>query len=141
MKGIFYGWWIVFACFLIAFYRNGTIGVGFTAFFEPIAEETGWSYTQISIAASLRGMEMAIFAPIMGFLVDRFGPRKLIFGGMLTMGLGFILLSQANSLTMFYGAFVVLQLCQDWHVRHSLIPEWAGPREIVGPLWDGRRTP
>ena len=110
MKGIFYGWWIVFACFLIAFYRSGTIGVGFTAFFEPIAEETGWSYTQISIAASLRGMEAAIFAPIMGFLVDRFGPRKLIFGGMLTMGIGFILLSQANSLTMFYGAFVVLAL-------------------------------
>jgi len=110
VKGIFYGWWIVFACFLLAFYRAGTVGFGFTAFFEPIAEETGWSYTHISIAAALRGMEMAIFAPIMGFLVDRFGPRKLVFGGTLTMGFGFILLSQANSLTMFYGAFVVLAI-------------------------------
>lgn len=109
MRKVFYGWWVVFACFLIAFYVGGII-YGFTAFFEPIAKETGWSYTQISIAASLRGLEMGIFAPIMGFLVDRFGPRKLIFCGTLTTGFGFILLSQTNSLTMFYGAFVLLAL-------------------------------
>jgi len=110
MRKIFYGWWVVFACFLIAFYVGGTIFFGFTAFFEPIAEETGWSYTQISIAASLRGLEAGILAPVAGFLVDRFGPRRLIFCGTLTTGFGLILLSQANSLTMFYGAFVLLAL-------------------------------
>ena len=93
MRKIFYGWWVVFACFFITFYIGGTAIFGFTAFFEPIAEETGWSYTQISIAASLRGLEMGILAPIMGFLVDRFGPRKLIFCGTLTVGFGFIFLS------------------------------------------------
>jgi len=110
MRKVFYGWWVVFACFLIAFYISGTIMYGFTAFFEPIAEETGWSYTQISIAASLRGLEVGILAPVAGFLVDRFGPRRLIFCGTLTTGFGFILLSQTNSLTMFYGSFVLLAL-------------------------------
>jgi len=110
MRKVFYGWWVVFACFLIAFYVGGTITYSFTAFFEPIAEETGWSYTQISIAASLRGLEMGILAPVAGFLVDRFGPRRLIFCGTLTTGFGLILLSQTNSLTMFYGAFVLLAL-------------------------------
>jgi sugar phosphate permease len=110
MTKVFYGWWVVFACFFIAFYRSGTIIYGFTAFFEPIAEETGWSYTQISIAASLRGLEAGILAPVAGFLVDRFGPRRLIFFGTLTVGLGLVLLSQTNSLTMFYGAFVLLAL-------------------------------
>jgi len=110
MTKVFYGWWVVFACFLIAFYVGGTIIYGFTAFFEPIAKETGWSYTQISIAASLRGLEVGILAPVAGFLVDRFGPRKLIFCGTLTMGFGLIFLSQANSLTMFYGAFILLAL-------------------------------
>ena len=98
MRKVFYGWWVVFACFLIAFYVAGTIVFGFTAFFEPIAEESGWSYTQISIGASLRGLEMGIFAPIIGFLVDRFGPRRLIFCGTLIAGFGFILLSKTNSL-------------------------------------------
>jgi len=110
MRKVFYGWWVVFACFLIAFYTGGTIIFGFTAFFEPIAEETGWSYTQISIGASLRGLEVGMFAPVAGFLVDRFGPRRLIFCGTLTTGFGFILLSQTNSLTMFYGAFVLIAL-------------------------------
>ena len=110
MKRVFYGWWVVFACFFIAFYVGGTIFFGFTAFFEPIGQETGWSYTQISIAASLRGLEVGILAPVAGFLVDRFGPRRLIFFGTLTTGFGFILLSQTNSLIMFYGAFVLLAL-------------------------------
>jgi len=107
-KKIFYGWWIVLACSLIGFYFGGTVVFGFTAFFEPIREEFGWSYTQISIAASLRGLEMGIFAPLVGFLVDRFGPRKLMLWGTITIGFGLILLSFTQSLAMFYGAFLLL---------------------------------
>jgi sugar phosphate permease len=46
----------------------------------------------------------------MGFLVDRFGLRRLIFCGTLTMGFAIILLSRTNSITMFYGAFVLIAL-------------------------------
>jgi sugar phosphate permease len=109
-KKIFYGWWIVVACFLIAFYIGGVVVHGFTAFFEPIAREFGWSYTQISLAASLRGLEMGMFAPISGYLVDRFGPRRLIFWGMVTIGFGLVFVSRTNSLTMFYAAFGILAL-------------------------------
>lgn len=108
MKKIFYGWWVVFACSLIAFYISGTVLFGFTAFFEPIVKEFGWSYTQVSFAASLRGLELGIFAPFMGFLVDRFGPRRLLFLGTLSIGFGFILLSLINTLSMFYAAFVLI---------------------------------
>ena len=108
IKKIFYGWWIVLACSLIGFYVGGAIFYGFTAFFEPIREEFGWSYTQISLAASLRGLEMGIFAPVVGFLVDRFGSRKLIFWGTITVGFGLILLSRTQSLAMFYGSFLLI---------------------------------
>ena len=108
IKKIFYGWWIVLACFFIAFYVGGVIFYGVTAFFEPIREEFGWSYTQISFAASLRGLEMGIFAPLVGFLVDRFGSRKLIFWGTITVGFGLILLSRTQSLAMFYGSFLLI---------------------------------
>jgi hypothetical protein len=108
MKRVFYGWWVVLACSLISFYVAGAIFFGFTAFFEPIAEEFGWSYTQISFAVSLRGLEMGIFAPIVGFLVDRFGPRKVIFWGTIMVGIGLISLSFTQSLTMFYGSILLL---------------------------------
>jgi len=107
-KKIFYGWWIVLACSLIGLYVAGTVVFGFTAFFKPIREEFGWSYTQISLAASLRGLEMGIFAPLIGFLVDRFGPRKLMVWGTVTVGFGLILLSLTQSLAMFYAAFLLL---------------------------------
>jgi MFS family permease len=107
-KSIFYGWWVVLACSLISFYVAGSIFFGFTAFFEPIAKEFGWSYTQISFAVSLRGLEMGIFAPIVGFLVDRFGPRNVIFWGTIMVGIGLISLSFTQSLTMFYGSILLL---------------------------------
>lgn len=108
MKKLFYGWWIVFACFLIAFYVGGIIFYGFTAFIEPVVEEFGWSYTKVSFAASLRGLEMGILAPFVGFLVDRVGSRKLLFLGVAILGFGTVLLGFTQSLAMFYGAFLLI---------------------------------
>jgi len=108
IKKIFYGWWIVLACSLIGFYIGGVIFFGFTAFFEPIREEFGWSYAKISFAISLRGLEMGLFAPLVGFLVDRFGSRKLILWGTITVGFGLFLLSFTQSLAMFYGSFLLI---------------------------------
>ena len=107
---IFYGWWIVGACFLLALYTGGAIFFGFTAIFEPIASEFGWSYAQISFAASLRGLEMGLLSPFIGILVDRWGPRRLIFGGVVITGLGLIILSRTTSLGVFYGAFAILAI-------------------------------
>ena len=53
-------------------------------------------------------MEMGLFAPIVGFLVDRFGSRTLIFFGTIVVGIGLILLSQTQSLAMFYGSFLLI---------------------------------
>jgi sugar phosphate permease len=105
---IFYGWWIVSACFLIALYVSTVVFFGFTAFFEPLVEEFGWSYTQISFATSLRGLEMGIMSPLIGFLVDRFGSRRLMFFGVITVGLGLILLGFTGSLPMFYCAILFI---------------------------------
>lgn len=107
---VYYGWWVVLACFLMNLYVGGIVFFSFTAFFEPIQEEFGWSYTQVSLASSLRGLEMGIFAPIVGFLVDRFGSRKLLLGGSVVIGLGLLTLSLTRSLTMFYMSFLLIAL-------------------------------
>ena len=108
MRQIYYGWWIVLAGFVVAFYVAGTIFYSFTAFIEPLVNEFGWSYTQISLAASLRGLEMGLLAPFVGILVDRLGARKLLFSGVLVLGIGTILLGFTQSLAMFYGAMILI---------------------------------
>lgn len=105
---VFYGWWIVGAGFFIALYIAGFIHFSFTALFEPIANDFGWSYAQISLAASMRGLEMGLLSPIVGFLVDRWGPRRLVFAGAAIIGLSLLLLSRINSLTTFYGAYFLI---------------------------------
>jgi hypothetical protein len=37
LQNIFYGWWIILACFVIALYSGGIIFYGFTAFFDPLS--------------------------------------------------------------------------------------------------------
>jgi MFS family permease len=107
---VFYGWWIVAAGFFIAVYIGGFIHFGFTAVFEPIASDFGWSYAQISFAASLRGLQTSFLAPVVGLLMDRWGPRRLVFAGAAIIGLGLLLLSRINSLAAFYGAFVLIAI-------------------------------
>lgn len=107
---MFYGWWIVAASFLISLFMGGVVFYGFTAFFEPIADDLGWSYTQISLAASLRGLEWGLLAPIVGMISDRWGPRRLIFGGVIITTVGLILLSATTSLFMFYVSFILIAI-------------------------------
>ena len=107
-KGFFYGWFIVWACFFLNVYVGAVIFFGFTVFFEPIQQEFAWSHTQISLGASLRGLEMGLMAPIVGILVDRLGPRKITFAGVVLISAGLLLLSNIHSLPMFYGAVLFL---------------------------------
>jgi OFA family oxalate/formate antiporter-like MFS transporter len=108
LDNIFYGWWILLACFVIGIYVAAVTFYGFTAFFDPLVREFGWSYTEISFAMSLRGIEMSLLAPLVGFLVDRYGPRRLALLGVIAVGLGFFVLSLTRSLWMFYGSFILI---------------------------------
>jgi len=94
----------------LTFLMGGTLFLGFTAFYEPIIQEFMWSYTQVSIAFSIRGMEMGLLSPLAGFLVDRFGAKMLLLAGTFLVGSSFLFLSQVQSLWTFYGAFVFMAI-------------------------------
>lgn len=53
---------------------------------------------------------MGIFAPLVGFLVDRFGSRKLLLAVTMVIGLGLLVLSMTRSLAMFYMSFLLIAL-------------------------------
>lgn len=109
-KGIFYGWYIVAASVAINFYLSIVFFQGFQVFFLPILQEFGWTRALTSGAFSLRQLESGLLAPIMGFMVDRWGPRIVILIGVILGGAGMILLSYINSLWSFYLAFLLASL-------------------------------
>ena len=108
--GFFFGWWVVFASATVLFFTGGTFFYGFGALFNPIVNEFGWSRTAVSLAFSLRTEVGGIAAPVVGFLVDRLGARRLMVFGVATVALGFVLLSQIQDLWSFYGAIIVIAI-------------------------------
>ncbi|MEK7436134.1 MAG: MFS transporter [Pseudomonadota bacterium] len=107
---IFYGWRMVAAGGGIQFLQSTLLHQAFGVYFAVLAEELGWSKTALSGAAVLQPMEAAILGPVLGWVVDRFGPQGMIRAGIVTFGLGFMLLSQIDTLAGFYAAFIVIAL-------------------------------
>jgi MFS transporter, OFA family, oxalate/formate antiporter len=75
---------------------------GWTLFVNPIAERHGWSRAAIQVAFTIFVLTETWLVPIEGYLVDRFGPRIVVLVGGILCGLGWIINSQADSLTLLY---------------------------------------
>lgn len=99
---IFYGWWIVAVGFIINALGVGVHFYGLSAFLVPMREELGWSMAVITLGYSFSRLEGGITAPFDGWLVDRFGSRKMLMVGALLAGLGFMAFSNVNTPVAFY---------------------------------------
>ncbi len=107
-SSFFYGWLIIAAGFLLSIFNSGAIIYGFTAFIDPIVATYGWTYAEVSLALSLRGLEMGVFSPFLGILVDRWSPRRLMLIGTIVLGFGLMFLGRSSNLLMFYAAFMLV---------------------------------
>lgn len=107
-RRVFHGWWMALSGMAIMVYTTGISFHGFSAMFDPIVKEMGWSRAQVAIGPSLQSLESGVFSPVVGFLADRLGPRSVMIGGFILGGIGFIFLGQVHALWQFYAAFVLL---------------------------------
>lgn len=110
VRGIFYGWWVAIAGLTYNYYQAGTFWYGFGAFFGPIVDHFGWTRAATSVAFSIQQSETGMFAPFVGYLIDKFGPRRVMVVGTTITGFGFIILSRVNSLATLYAAMAILAL-------------------------------
>jgi MFS family permease len=100
-SNLYYGWFMVGIVSAMRMLGGGLHGYGFTVFFLPVSEDLGLNRTQTSLAFSLARAEGAIEAPVVGYLVDRFGPKPLMVTAALFAGVGYIALSWIDSYTGF----------------------------------------
>jgi sugar phosphate permease len=123
----FYGWRIVVAGGALQFLQSLLLNQAFGAYLAVLVSERGWSKTALSGAAALKSTEAAILGPILGWMIDRFGAQGMIRAGIVTFGIGFILLSRIDTLIGFYGAFIVIALgasmCSNQPVSVAII-QW-----------------
>lgn len=105
--GLFYGWIIVFAGLWVTLVIFG-VDNSFSVFFKPLAGEFGWDRGRTSLAYSLSWVSFGFLSIVAGRLVDRYGPRTVMFVGTLIFAVGILLLSQLNALWQLYVIFGVL---------------------------------
>jgi oxalate/formate antiporter len=79
-----------------------------TLFVKPLGGALGAGPAALQVTFSILIVLQTFFSPFQGWLVDRFGPRKLIgLGGVLT-GLSWVLASYATTLTQLYLTYGVI---------------------------------
>ncbi len=62
-------------------------------FIAPLEKEFGWSRTEISSAHMISAVTIILFAPFVGYLVDRLGPRRLGIVAVIAVAAGLSLFS------------------------------------------------
>ncbi|MFC1991960.1 MFS transporter [Chloroflexota bacterium] len=108
-KRPFYGWIIVIVGAITQFFQ-GITSQGFATYLGPLQAQFGWSKAVLAGPRSVTQMEGAIIGPMEGFLIDRFGPRRVVAIGIFIMGLGFLLFGWTQSLWMYYLASIIIAL-------------------------------
>ena len=116
---IFYGWWIGLAGTLILTISSGLGFYGHGVFLDPLCHAHGWSKGSVSSAVTLYFFTSGISGMIVGRQIDRFGPRRLLVMGSLTVGLAFVLLSRITALWHLYAVYLLMAV--GWSAT-SLIP-------------------
>ena len=87
-KNSFYGWYVAFAAFLLGSLSYGFGVVSFGVFLGAMTTSLGWSSGLLSgiyVAGRLLGL---LVNPIVGFTLDKHGPKKIIFLGVALVFLG-----------------------------------------------------
>jgi MFS family permease len=108
--GVFFGWWIVAGSAVIQMLQAGLMMQAYGAYVSVLRADFGWSATQLAFGYSLQPMQNGLLGPIQGWLVDHWGPKRVMRLGMFLFGGGFLLFSQVNSLPTFYATFVVIAI-------------------------------
>ena len=99
---IFFGWWTVLACGVIALIGHGYNAYGISALFKPISTELGFNRMTTSVASSIGRLEGGFEAPLTGWITDKFGPRWIIIFGICLISLSLVLMNWIDSLWQYY---------------------------------------
>src|SRR5205085_7491386 len=123
----FYGWMIVAVTFVTM-----AIGVNartaFSLFFPPIVSEFGWERGVTAGAFSFGFVVSGAVSPLIGRMMDRYGPRAVMEVGVALMGSGLLLAPLTTRPWHLYLTIGVLvgagSVCLGYSGQSLLLPTW-----------------
>ena len=100
----------------------------FPIFFVALLEDFGWSRGATAAAFSISAIVQGVLSPVVGILVDRLGPRRVMTAGAGLLGAACLLASRIDSLWSLYltvGVLAAAGVCAvSWVPAGVLIARW-----------------
>jgi len=104
----FYGWWIVFAGFIILFISSGIGFLSHSVVMDPIGEVHGWSKGTVSSAITLFFFANGVAGLLVGRWVDRYGSRWFLIFGSIVFGLGLSALNWVHTIPQLFFCYLIM---------------------------------
>jgi MFS family permease len=99
----YYGWFVLSIVFLTTLTSAG-VRSSPSVLIHPLEAEFGWSRALIASAVSMNLLLFGVAAPISGWLIDKYGPRKVMMGSLTLLILG---VSGTMAMDKFWQFFLV----------------------------------
>ncbi len=99
--------WVILFFSVLSMVAVANFQYGWTLFVPPLQKHLGQEQALIQVTFTVFVLLETWLVPFEGWLVDRFGPRRLVLIAGVLAGLGWILAGQAESLTQLYLSYAV----------------------------------
>lgn len=113
-KRLDYKWIIVGLCFIMVFTCLGFCSSTRSLFVKPITEALSMERSVYAFTDSFRFIAVAVVNMFFGFLVSKFGLRKLIAAGFISLTVSMAIYATANVFWQFYIAGTLLGIGFSW---------------------------
>ncbi|MEC7836072.1 MAG: MFS transporter [Chloroflexota bacterium] len=130
----FYGWIVLGTASIGALIATSVAQTVFGGIQDLIAGDIGWDRKTIALAATLGTWTSGLTMPFIGKLVDKFGPRWMMFLASLMVGLGTIYFSNSHSLWQFFTAYIVVRAIAGPNLQNLI------PRTVAVNFFEKKRN-
>ncbi len=90
---IYYGWWMVAITSLMSFFASGIFFRGFGVLVLPIRGQLGITQAQTNLVFAIARAEGGLEGPAAGWLIDRFGNRKVLVPSLIIAVVGYLIMA------------------------------------------------
>ena len=107
LRGVHYGWIVLAATFVATAAAAGIRG-SFGVYVKPLEADFGWDRATISGVAALSLLCFGLAQPLIGRLIDRYGPRGVLTSSLVVLGAGVLATASVQQLWQIYLAYGIV---------------------------------